>query len=81
MTFDQLRFKISHLTRYSRLLVQHPRVLFKLRCEIRDAVGVGDDATTTPTISKIKTLPYLSLVLKEGIGKWPRLDSALEAHR
>lgn len=52
----------------SRLLVQHPHVLSKLRREINDALGVGSEATI-PDISRIKTLPYLSIVLKEGVGK------------
>lgn len=56
------------LTTYSRLLVQHPHVLVKLRREINDALGVGPEATI-PDISRIRTLPYLSIVLKEGIGK------------
>ncbi|OJJ42352.1 hypothetical protein ASPZODRAFT_2122377 [Penicilliopsis zonata CBS 506.65] len=58
------------LTWTLRLLVQHPQVLFKLQCEIRDTVGVGSKASI-PTISRIKTLPYLSLVIKEVLRLYP----------
>ncbi|KAJ5683338.1 hypothetical protein N7462_006503 [Penicillium macrosclerotiorum] len=58
------------LTWSLRLLVQHPQVLFKLRCEIRDTVGFGPEASI-PTISQIKALPYLSLVLKEVLRLYP----------
>ncbi|KAF7714337.1 N-alkane-inducible cytochrome P450 [Penicillium ucsense] len=58
------------LTWTLRLLVQHPQILFKLRSEIRDTVGVGPEAPI-PTISQIKTLPYLSLVIKEVLRLYP----------
>lgn len=49
----------------SRLLVQHPNVLTKLRDEVKGAIGVGPEAPD-PTINQVKTLSYLSLVIKEG---------------
>ncbi|KAL3491421.1 cytochrome P450 [Aspergillus germanicus] len=52
------------LTWTLRLLVQHPRVLSKLRAEIRDSIGVGPGAQA-PTITQLKTFTYLLLVLKE----------------
>lgn len=52
---------------YRRLLVQHPPVLFKLRHEIKDAIGVGP-AAHEPTINQLKKLPYLLNVIKEGSG-------------
>jgi cytochrome P450 len=52
------------------LLVQHPHVLSKLRAEIRDTIGVGPEAQA-PTITQLKTLTYLSLILKEGTQSIP----------
>ncbi|XRM43048.1 hypothetical protein ABZX51_006252 [Aspergillus tubingensis] len=63
------------LTWTLRLLVQHPHVLFKLRAEISDTVGVGL-RSPTPTITQIKSLQYLSLVIKEGIS----ISSYLKHH-
>lgn len=61
----------------SRLLVQRPKVLSKLRCEIRDTLGVGPEAPI-PSISQIKALPYLQLVVKEGMRRWPHLFYAIK---
>ncbi|KAL3475350.1 n-alkane-inducible cytochrome P450 [Aspergillus californicus] len=58
------------LTWTLRLLVQHSTVLAKLRNEIRESIGVGPGAPA-PTIPRLKTLPYLSLVLKEVLRLYP----------
>lgn len=49
-----------------RLLVQHSQALSKLRCEIKNALGIGPDAPE-PTTSQLKKLSYLSNVIKESI--------------
>ncbi|RAK90360.1 n-alkane-inducible cytochrome P450 [Aspergillus costaricaensis CBS 115574] len=58
------------LTWTLRLLVQHPHVLFKLRAEISDTVGIGL-RSPTPTITQVKSLAYLSLVIKEVLRLYP----------
>ncbi|DAA74994.1 TPA_exp: Cytochrome P450 [Trichophyton benhamiae CBS 112371] len=58
------------LTWTLRLLVQHPDVLSKLRDEVRDTIGMGPDAPD-PTISQVKKLSYLSLVIKEVLRLYP----------
>ncbi|KAL4797415.1 n-alkane-inducible cytochrome P450 [Aspergillus venezuelensis] len=58
------------LTWTLRLLVQYPNVLSKLRAEIRDTVGIGP-GSSAPTLSQLKTLTYLSLVLKEVLRLYP----------
>ncbi|PYH57086.1 cytochrome P450 [Aspergillus niger CBS 101883] len=58
------------LTWTLRLLVQHPHVLSKLRAEISDRVGIGL-GSPTPTITQVRSLPYLSLVIKEVLRLYP----------
>ncbi|PWY82418.1 cytochrome P450 [Aspergillus eucalypticola CBS 122712] len=58
------------LTWTIRLVVQHPHVFFKLRAEISDTVGVGL-RSPTPTITQVKSLQYLSLVIKEVLRLYP----------
>ncbi|KAL4813454.1 cytochrome P450 [Aspergillus spinulosporus] len=58
------------LTWTLRLLVQHPHVLSKLQAEIRDTVGVGP-RPPAPTLTNVKTLPYLSLIIKEVLRLYP----------
>ncbi|KAL4929239.1 cytochrome P450 [Aspergillus undulatus] len=58
------------LTWTLRLLVQHPKVLSKLCAEIKDTVGLGP-GSSAPTITQLKTLKYLALVLKEVLRLYP----------
>jgi hypothetical protein len=53
------------LTWTMRLLVKHRNTMVKLREEIKRTVGVGGDARS-PERNDMKTMVYLSYVLKEG---------------
>src|SRR5438034_4726068 len=64
--FNSLAATADKITKYSRLLVRHQNVLSKLRAEIRSTVGIGPDAPL-PTMKDVKKMPYLAIVLKEGM--------------
>ncbi|KAI9712244.1 MAG: hypothetical protein M1828_001722 [Chrysothrix sp. TS-e1954] len=57
-----------------RLLVRHPNVLAKLRAEIEEVVGLGSHAPP-PTMSDIKRMTYLSLILKETLRLYPSVPA------
>ena len=49
------------LTRFSRLLVRHPKALARLRREIVSVLGDEE----YPTRDQIRKMPYLTFVVKE----------------
>ncbi|CAN9124789.1 unnamed protein product [Alternaria alternata] len=53
-----------------RLLARHPQVLERLRKEIDEVVGLGEDASQ-PTRVDLKKMRYLDLVLKEVLRLYP----------
>ena len=53
----------------SRLLARHQSVLARLRREVEEVIGLGEDAQP-PTRQDLKRMTYLSLVIKEGMLKF-----------
>jgi len=53
-----------------RLLARHPKVLDRLRSEIKSTVGFGADARL-PTRIDLKKMTYLNLVIKEVLRLYP----------
>ena len=53
-----------------RLLVRHPRVLDKLRAEVRYTIGLGKEAPY-PTRAILKRMPYLDCFTKEVLRLYP----------
>lgn len=64
-----LLFDSKKLIFNSRLLARHQGVLDRLRSEIESTVGIGADATP-PSMTDLKRMSYLNLVIKEGTSQW-----------
>ena len=52
-------------------IITHPRVYFTLQAEIDAAVQEGRISSSVVTDKDARALPYLSVVVKEGLRIWP----------